>query len=1456
MNLTSDLKKLYDSTDVFYPDNLLNSTNTGAIEVDIVNEIDEEFTEYTPIQRRTKNELMFVRTYARLFRAEFILNKIFGDLNSILIPEDPELSIGDDNINTIVNNLENTLKNKAFLVPKIAKKYYIHTRFLKTLNQGLKIKNIIPFDIDNTNPDVKNYFKNGSFNYMNHTDYRLSKNYLAYLFKKHKYQFKIILYGHENKQNPDYHILHDKIIEVLKNSPYAPEFMAISFYYLLRDAKHDLKPKELKESAFPYTRQQLSTTTTPNREVQDSDRNIQIDVNNEDNTEIKNKVSKYNQKYYLSSYQGQYNINMIYAPIKRIQELNKKLYETDSNEVLKSIPKGKPNETYLSYYTDKFYPDHINYFLRPLLKKGHIFDSEYRKAYAKHYKMTPRDIWIYSLTKHEKIILESPLETVFATRKRKTPVLLFKNNRTYYLEKYRDRDLEGGEIIDSKYYQRVKPEITPFVLRLRQAIKEHNGPLTKLNFKVTKDEEYQQFLLHMTDDVVRMLGLTNEYTLIKTGIIKNENFTRNATVEYLLSQVSMFSRENVVEYQSNGSDIQQLFAHEVPMINIVLNFRKVDRINTYTQHGWFKYINKSPFNLEKYQIFNKPTQQKTCFVHCLLNSGFTEEELYNSCLNLDVDRFNNKTMTTFAKENNVTFKIKKYKDKKVESTTLNESTNDTRRVINLGVVDEHIFINEYTQYSLCYVKNHKEIGDDPKYYRVKKYHPKKGCEYGAPVITSMSLIVHLLKQGCLKKMTLSEGVKCKYTPLKPEIKATEKVKSRPTKFIEKKENTRKLFFADIEANTEGDIHKAYSISYTNGGGGIKFDMSKYCLTNFMKFIPHNSQVYFHNLAYDFKFFISLNRLSVGNIIKIGNKIFKADVFYPETLKGDRKYKKIEFRDTYPLMSFRLAKLKDIYLSKDEAQKCIKDIYPYDYFTAERIEWIRKNKNTYVDTKDMLAYIKPNDRKEFIKINGNKINPAELIERYNNQDVYILKTAFINYSKQIKDAVDIELPSFLSTASFANYYLLREGCYEDVHELSGMAREFIQKCFHGGRVLTRKNKKWLIKKKIVDFDGVSLYPSAMARIKGLVKGAPKKIIDKSMEFLNTTDYYFVKVQITKVNKKLSNPYICHKSKYNTTYSNDTGIVYLGKVGLEDLIKFQKIEFEILEGYYFDEGVNDTITKVIKQLFNLRLEVKKKYSTDDPRYVQQEVYKVIMNSAYGKNAEKPHDTSIEVHRGYRSQMLLNQAHNIVSIDSHIGNNSKYDSLIVKKTKETNNHYNRVHVACIITDMSRRIMNEVMSCAEDNDIPVFYQDTDSMHIEAEKIEKLAECFEKEYGRELIGKQLGQFHSDFSLGSCKDIVATETIILGKKCYYDRLLGDGEVEGVHIRMKGVSHDSIEYKALEDKISIRDIYYKLLRNESITFDLTCGGEKLCLNMRNNFTISNRKEFSRVLSFEGDYEIYN
>lgn len=99
------------------------------------------------------------------------------------------------------------------------------------------------------------------------------------------------------------------------------------------------------------------------------------------------------------------------------------------------------------------------------------------------------------------------------------------------------------------------------------------------------------------------------------------------------------------------------------------------------------------------------------------------------------------------------------------------------------------------------------------------------------------------------------------------------------------------------------------------------------------------------------------------------------------------------------------------------------------------------------------------------------------------------------------------------------------------------------------------------------------------------------------------------------------------------------------------------------------------------------------------------------------------------------------------------------------------NACHCGNMILDMSKRIMNEVMCTAEDIGCKIYYQDTDSMHISIEDVMKLEKEYKSKYGRDLIGKKLGQFHSDFESNKGEVLGAVGHVCCAKKMYVDKLI-------------------------------------------------------------------------------------
>ena len=140
----------------------------------------------------------------------------------------------------------------------------------------------------------------------------------------------------------------------------------------------------------------------------------------------------------------------------------------------------------------------------------------------------------------------------------------------------------------------------------------------------------------------------------------------------------------------------------------------------------------------------------------------------------------------------------------------------------------------------------------------------------------------------------------------------------------------------------------------------------------------------------------------------------------------------------------------------------------------------------------------------------------------------------------------------------------------------------------------------------------------------------------------------------------------------------------------------------------------------------------------------VYKLIMNSAYGKTILKPINTEEAIVSDKDKDKFLRNNYNYI-----IEYEQMYDSKNwrFKLHKTINEHFNNCCVGVEVLSMSKRIMNEVMCSCEDNNLTAYYTDTDSIHILYDDVMVLKKKFSEKYGRELDGKQLGQFHIDFDL-------------------------------------------------------------------------------------------------------------
>lgn len=682
------------------------------------------------------------------------------------------------------------------------------------------------------------------------------------------------------------------------------------------------------------------------------------------------------------------------------------------------------------------------------------------------------------------------------------------------------------------------------------------------------------------------------------------------------------------------------------------------------------------------------------------------------------------------------------------------------------------------------------------------------------------------------------------------------------------------------------VHKAFCISYTKRGSNkIECIFGKDCIEKFFNIVENNSIVYFHNLGYDSRL---MNNFKIQNAIDKGSRIMTETIIYND--------KKIHLKDSYALISTKLEKFNSMFKLNQDIQK---EMFPYNYYTIERLESnigsIKEAGNN--ELKWNQKQFEENIIKCNAKIDEDHFDMKRYCEFYCNQDVNILSKGFDKFREWcLQFPIYIDVDDIISSASLANKYYTRQvySKCKNYYKIGGIPRAFIQKAVYGGRCMLKQNKKWHIVKELVDFDAVSLYPSAMARLY-LCSGKPiiltQEELNREYLFKNTASEndqvsnekpiaaYIVEIDITKVGKKLDFPLICYRDPKSGTNKNvnECCKMFVDNIVLEDLVKYQEIEFNVVQGYKWIGKKDFSIRTEIQTLHELRGKFKSE------KNAMQEIIKLIMNSGYGKCIQKPIKTETQykqvngVFKSYKATDLKKYPNNIKTdvkgkkyievkttpLESYCKkNHAKINQIFeinnnlsgVVVNKQIDDYYTNPVFGVQVLSMSKRIMNEVMTLAEDLKIDIFYQDTDSMHIDKSKLELLSETFKKIYGRELIGdKVLGQFHSDFEKINETDKetpYATESYFLGKKCYIDHLRNNNGDRNYHYRMKGVDLKCVKLVADRDfNGELLKVYKHLFDNNTIEFDLKLTLP--CFEMNKNRTVVSRKDFKRNIKFVGD-----
>ena len=900
--------------------------------------------------------------------------------------------------------------------------------------------------------------------------------------------------------------------------------------------------------------------------------------------------------------------------------------------------------------------------------------------------------------------------------------------------------------------------------------------------------------------------------------------------------------------------------------------------------GFFKYISLVHFDLTRYGVYQKEEDiecEDNCLFVALKHGGFPEDKLEDLrvCLKTrDIPEYR-------LKEVCAKFSCRMRVSKKGRT----EIYGKDGHIYNIGLLDEHYFINETTEITTAAIQHYDEIKDLPDCHKICGKDGKKWKRRDRCFSKSFHILEKLLE--CKQVRPIEYGDAIMATTFHDKFKRRKGIvlKNIPeSNFQEKKEKKKQpekevlRYFFDFETcpaekNEDGTNanHSSYGVSVHFSDEEKKWfegeDHVEKALQWMTKSVCKKSKGFkelkhykvlmlAHNLSYDIRFL--MDKIGCKGVLQKGSKTLTANCFRsfpvdPEG-KGDDHpgYINIDFmlKDTACMIPMPLAKFGKCFNLPTE-----KDVMPYKLYTKANVA---KRHCTVEEAFEVFAKEgKENQIPQFEKnlakldlVRDGKFDIMEYARYYCEKDTEVLCKGYETFRSWILEALDIDIDNQVTISSVARTYLQNRGCFDGVENLGGITREFHKQFVVGGRVMTCQNKKVHAEGRVSDYDAVSLYPSAMARMPGFLLGKPK-ILEQSQlnkEFLDGVDGYFVHCRINEVGVRRDFPLMTEFKEDGTRiFDNDVKEVYVDKTGLEDLIEFQKCEVEILDGVFYDEGRNTKISEVMRELFQLR---KQKKAEGNPI---QEVYKLIMNSGYGFTIMKAPEYDLQIKNRDVADTYIARNYGAIHSIVEVGTNK----MLVKTHKSIDEHFVPLHCGIEVLSWSKRIMNETMCLAEDLGISIYYQDTDSMHLPEDAVPKLEAAFKEKYGRELRGKDLGQFHPDFEFDGHENVRSVELIAVGKKTYLDILEGENK-EGVteqalHVRCKGVPTQVVKWTAersfpdLNEIGGVRELYLKMLSGDAVDFDLTQQGTRTCFDSARDFTVKSRDKFDRKLTFKNE-----
>lgn len=969
---------------------------------------------------------------------------------------------------------------------------------------------------------------------------------------------------------------------------------------------------------------------------------------------------------------------------------------------------------------------------------------------------------------------------------------------------------------------------------------------------IDNDNEENPYLYNLErffDRILKIVGNDNYIVynkrLYKYNTINTEILFKYYDIYRGVADEGAWSPNNVSDMDWSSNDLKYRYYDEYE----VTKWKKKVKKNN---GKYFRYMHDSPFNLKQLQIIHKDDTKKVheeiSKEHCLVSSLARYFECYHRD-NKDIEGFlatlQHQIGTKQFKTSHISkilpdwlsIAVQKYEDDGKKGKLQKYVSAECRKKKTKPLIEAKLFLfREHYMPQVKILGNIAAIKDPSKYNKNK-------C------ILASTIVIGLAKEN--------RYVPCKYSCRKGiEVKDVidHSIIEKEQKEHKRKEyvsNNYKIYFADYEAivyNTPRNEHLPFMLGWIDIEGKYDKESAKSkqdlyqntMFTNMLnKLIRQNTstkkdkdgkevlndkkkpiletpvfQIYFHNLKYDYHHIKKNKYIIIKNELERNGQIYSVELLYRNS--------RFILVDSMKAINEPLHKFNSMF-SLGETKKMSFDLYniiDLKNFNKEFIPlkefkvMLKERENRDYNEEDFKEYIK-NDCYYF----------KEHYRQYLKLDCETLRKGMMKFETILKDITGLSIYDSLTMSSLAAKAIDKEGCLDGTYSMTGNLQKYVMKAVIGGRVCLRNNRKVVVNEPVEDFDAVSLYGSAMRLIK-FCKGKAETITNLDINYIMDNYQQFVITCKVKIIKSQQIPMISYKDEDGVrSWSNNIyDYIEIDRMTYEDLLTYHHVKILDIKrgvGWLKSNGYNNKLNALITKMFDQRLEAQKNRNT-----ALSTCLKLFINSCYGRLLLSDTEYKIKYVKGKEKfeSYVCNNYNAIKSIKNIDHHNEKEDRFRIKYSKGIIGNWNYAHLGMSILSMSKKIVNEVLGVANDNNIDIYYTDCDSIHMLQKDVKTLGDRFREKYGRELIGKYMGQFHTDFDSQKIKGPVWSKKFIgLGKKAYLDILTNEKGEEDYHIRFKGAHSSNIINHCKATNMSVEDFYMKLYNGTTLTLDL-CDGK--------------------------------